>query len=209
MRKSAALFLVAASTVFAQYKSEPAGAPPSELAPAISQALQQQGTKIVAGNGTVVCEVWFRTALPSGGQSSDQNVTLGTIPQGALLGAIRFPAPGADRRGQAIKSGVYTLRYSLMPVNGDHQGAAPQRDFVALTPAGDDKDANATPSYDALMAMSRKASGTPHPAVLSIWGAGASDPLGFAKQGDSNDWALTVKVGDTPISIILVGKYEG
>jgi hypothetical protein len=209
MRKSAALFLVAATSLFAQYKSEPAGAPPSELAPAISQALQQQGTKIVAGNGTVVCEVWFRTALPSGGQSSDQNVTLGTIPQGALLGAIRFPAPGADRRGQAIKSGVYTLRYSLMPVNGDHQGAAPQRDFVALTPAGDDKDANATPSYDALMAMSRKASGTPHPAVLSIWGAGASDPLGFAKQGDSNDWALTVKVGDTPISIILVGKYEG
>jgi hypothetical protein len=209
MRKSAALFLVAASTVFAQYKSEPTGAPPSELAPAIGQALQQQGTKIVAGNGTVVCEVWFRSALPSGGQSSDQNVTLGAIPQGALIGAIRFPAAGADRRGQAIKAGVYTLRYSLMPVNGDHQGAAPQRDFVSLTPAGDDKDLNATPSFDALMAMSRKASGTPHPAVLSIWGAGASDPLGFAKQGDSNDWALTVKVGDTPISIILVGKYEG
>jgi hypothetical protein len=210
MYKSAALlFFVAASGLFGQYKSEPAGAPPSELAPAIGQALQQQGTKIVADNGTVVCEVWFRSALPSGGQSSDQNVTLGTIPQGALLGAIRFPAQGADRRGQAIKAGVYTLRYSLMPVNGDHQGAAPQRDFVSLTAAADDKDVSATPGFDALMAMSRKASGTPHPAVLSIWGAGASDPLGFAKQGDSNDWALTVKIGDTPVSIILVGKYEG
>jgi hypothetical protein len=210
MRKSAALlFFVVAGGLFAQYKTEPAGAPPSELAPAIGQSLQQQGTKIVADNGTVVCEVWFRSALPSGGQSSDQNVTLGMIPQGALLGAIRFPAQGADRRGQAIKAGVYTLRYSLMPVNGDHQGAAPQRDFVSLTPAADDKDVSATPGFDALMAMSRKASGTPHPAVLSIWGAGASDPLGFAKQGDSNDWALTVKIGDTPLSIILVGKYEG
>ncbi len=157
----------------------------------------------------MVCEIWFRGALPSGAQSSDQNITLGAIPQGALLGAIRFPAKAADRRGQTIKPGVYTLRYSLIPVNGDHQGAAPQRDFVLLTPAGDDKDASATPAFEALVAMSRKASGTPHPAVLSIWAAGASDPLGFSKQGDSNDWALTVKIGDTPISIILVGKVEG
>jgi hypothetical protein len=210
MRKSAALlYFVAASAVLAQYKSAATEAPPSELAPAISQALQQQGTKIVAGDGKVVCEVWFRSVLPTGGQSSDQNITLGAIPQGTLLGAIRFPVPGADRRGQAIKAGVYTLRYSLIPVNGDHQGAAPQRDFALLTPAGDDKDANAAPSFEALVAMSRKASGTPHPAVLSIWAAGASDPLGLAKQGDSNDWALTVKIGNTSISIILVGKVEG
>jgi len=209
MRKPALVFLMAAGSLLAQYKTDSAGAPPSELAPAISQALQQQGTKILSGGGTVVCEVWFVTKLPSGSSASDQNVTLGAVPQGALLGAIRFPGQGADRRGQVIKPGVYTLRYSLIPVNGDHQGAAPQRDFVLMTPAAEDKDANATPNFDALVAMSRKASGTPHPAVLSIWGAGASDPLGFAKQGDSNDWALTVKIGDTPVSIILVGKYEG
>ena len=208
MRKSALVFLMAATGLLAQYKSEPAGAPPSELSPAISQVLQQQGTKILSGSGAVVCEVWFSTKMPSGPAVNDQNITL-TVPQGALLGAIRFTGPGADRRGQAIKPGVYTLRYSLIPVNGDHQGASPQRDFVALVPAADDKDPNATPAFDALMAMSRKASGTPHPAVLSIWGAGASDPAGFAKQGDSNDWALTTKIGDTPVSIILVGKFEG
>jgi len=209
MRKPALVFLIAASSLLAQYKTDSAGAPPADLAPAISQALQQQGTKILSGSGTVVCEVWFVAKLPSGASSTDQNVTLGTVPQGALLGAIRFTSQGADRRGQVIKPGVYTLRYGLIPVNGDHQGAAPQRDFAVMTPASDDKDASATPSFDALMAMSRKASGTPHPAVLSIWGASASDPLGFTKQGDSNDWALTVKVGDTPVSIILVGKYEG
>jgi len=209
MCKPAVVFLMAASSLLAQYKTDSAGAPPSELAQGISQTLQQQGAKILSGSGTVVCEVWFVAKMPSGASSTDQNITLGTVPQGALLGAIRFPGQGADRRGQAIKPGVYTLRYSLIPVNGDHQGAAPQRDFVLLTPAGDDKDASATPNYDALVAMSRKASGTPHPAVLSIWGAGASDPLGFTKQGDSNDWALTIKIGDTPVSIILVGKYEG
>jgi len=210
MRKLHLCFLLtvlAAGTVFAQYKSEPAGAPPAELAPAISQALEQQGTKIVGSSGAF-CEVWFRTSLPSGAKSSEESVTLPTIPQGTLLGAIRFPTQGADRRGQPIKPGVYTLRYSLQPLNGDHLGVSPQRDFLVLVPAGDDKDLNAAPNFDALMAMSRKASGTPHPAVLSMWGAGASDAAGFAKQGE-NDWVLTRKIGDTLISMILVGKVEG
>jgi hypothetical protein len=198
---------LATSAAFAQYKSEAAGAPPAELAPAISQALEQQGTKILGSNG-VFCEVWLRTSLPSGAKSSEESVTLPTIPHGTLLGAIRFPTQGADRRGQAIKPGVYTLRYSLQPLNGDHLGVSPQRDFLVLVPAGDDKDLNAAPNFDALMAMSRKASGTPHPAVLSMWGAGASDAAGFAKQGE-NDWVLTRKIGDTPISVILVGKVEG
>ena len=210
MRKLHLCFLLtvlAAGTVFAQYKSEPAGAPPAELAPAISQALEQQGTKIVGSNGAF-CEVWFRTSLPSGAKSSEESVTLPTIPHGTLLGAIRFPTQGADRRGQPIKPGVYTLRYSLQPLNGDHLGVSPQRDFLVMVPAGDDKDLNAAPNFDALMAMSRKASGTPHPAVLSMWGAGASDAAGFAKQGE-NDWVLTRKIGDTLISMILVGKVEG
>src|SRR5260370_5111627 len=206
MHKLALSLLMVASAAVAQYKSEPAGAPPADLAPAISQALQQEGTKITAGHGAVFCEVWFRTALPSGPKPADQTVTL-SVPQGALVGVIRFPSQGADRRGQTIKPGVYTLRYSLMPVSGDHQGAAPQRDFVLMTPAASDKDPSATPDFDALVAMSRKASGTPHAGVLSLWAAGASDPLGFAKQGE-NDWVLTLKIGDIPVSIILVGKAE-
>ena len=206
MHKLALSLLLVASAALAQYKSEPAGSPPAELAPAISQALQQQGTKIVASNGAVFCEVWFRMALPSGPKPTDQTVTL-SVPQGALVGVIRFPGQGADRRGQTIKPGVYTLRYSLIPVNGDHQGAAPQRDFVLLTPAAEDKDPSATPDFNALVTMSRKASGTPHPAALSLWAAAASDPLGFAKQGE-NDWVLTLKIGDISVSIILAGKAE-
>jgi hypothetical protein len=35
---------------------------------------------------------------------------------------------------------------------------------------------------------------------------GGSVP-GIAKEGD-HDWALAVKVGDTPIAVILIGKAE-
>ncbi len=190
------------AAAFGQYKAEPAGPPPSEVAPAISQALQKDGTKIT-NNGTAYCEIWFRTALPTGGKAPEEGQTLAGIPQGAVVGVIRFDGKGSDRRGQGIKAGVYTLRYSLIPVNGDHQGAAPQRDFLLMSPAATDTDLNATPAFDALVDQSKKASGTPHPAVLSCW-KGDGDTPGLNKQGDS-DWVLTTKIGSTNLSVILIG----
>jgi hypothetical protein len=187
---------------FGQYKAEPAGAPPAEAAPAIAAVLQKDGAKIT-NNGKAYCEIWFRTDKPPAAKSSEDGVSLPAIPMGALLGVIRFDGSGADRRGQSIKAGVYTLRYGVMPINGDHQGAAPQRDFLLMTPAAEDKDLNSMPNFDALVAMSRKASGTPHPAVLSFWKADSGAP-GFSKQGD-NDWVLQTKLGDTPIAVILIG----
>lgn len=189
-------------TAFGQYTADSAGSPPQELAPAIAQTLQKTGIKIANG-GAAYCEIWMRADRPSGPKTTEDNVTLPQIPMGALVGVIRFDGKGSDRRGQTIPAGVYTLRYGIMPINGDHQGAAPQRDFLLLAPAADDRDPNATPNFDALVAMSRKASRTPHPAVLSFWKADSDSP-GFAKQGDS-DWVLQTKLGDTPIAIILVG----
>lgn len=193
--------LLACATAFGQYKSEPAGAPPADVPAAISAALQKDGAKIT-NNGTAYCEIWLRSTKPSGGQAVE-GATLSGIPQGALLGVIRFDGKGQDRRGQNIKAGVYTMRYGLIPINGDHQGAAPQRDFLVLSPIANDTDLNATPTFDALVQASQKASGTPHPAVLSFWKADADAPTAISKQGD--DWVLQDKLGDTPVSIIVVG----
>jgi hypothetical protein len=176
------------------------------VASGIAQALDKSGFQISA-NGAAYCEIWLRVNLPSGAASKEQNVTLPNMPMGALLGVIRFDGNGSDRRGQSIKAGVYTLRYGIMPMNGSHQGAAPQRDFLLMTPANEDRDVNAAPNFDALVAMSRKASRTPHPAVLSLWKAAADSP-GFSQQGDS-DWVLQSKVGDTPIAIIVAGAAGG
>jgi hypothetical protein len=145
--------------------------------------------------------------LAGGPKSTDDAVTL-SIPQGTLLGVIRFAGPAQDRRGQSIKAGTYTLRYSQYPVNGDHQGVAPQRDFALMVPVAEDKDPKSTPGFDALVAMSTKASGTPHPAVLSISNSSSDKFPNFGKQGD-HDWTLDTKVGDVSISIILAGKVEG
>ena len=202
------VFLFAAifsAVSFGQYKAEPAGPPPSEVAPSIGAALQKDGTKIT-NNGKPYLEIWFLASNPPAGKP-DEGQTL-SVAQGALLGVIRFDSKGQDRRGQGIQPGVYTLRYSLIPVNGDHQGVAPQRDFAVLVRASDDTDPKATPAFDALVALSAKASGTPHPAVLSIWGSAADKFPNFSKQNE-HDWVLDLKVGDLPLSIILAGKVEG
>ena len=198
-------FALCSAAAFAQYKAEPAGAPPSDLAPAVVKALQTSGTKIT-NNGAPYCEIWFRADKPAGPKSTEDAVTLPNIPQGALLAVIRFNGKGSDRRGQAIKPGIYTLRYSLMPVNGDHQGAAPQRDFLLMVPAADDKDPSALPSFEALADMSKKAAGTNHPAVMSLWKAD-DGKTGFSQQGD--DWVLQTKLGDTAIALILIGVAAG
>ena len=128
-----------------EYKNGPAGAPPSDLAPAIVSALDPNGTKVSKSDGTAVMEVWFRKTAPSGPKSSGDSIALPSIPVGSFLGVVKLEAKGEDRRGQSLKPGVYSLRYVLMPNNGDHLGAAPQRDFAALIPAADDKDPNSTP----------------------------------------------------------------
>jgi hypothetical protein len=200
-------FLLAATAVFGQYKAQPVGAPPSDAAPAVLSTLNKSGTKIVADNGNAYVEIWLRSTMPTGPSSGESSVTLPTIPAGALLGVMRFSVKGTDRRGQNIVPGVYTLRYGNYPVNGNHQGVAPQRDFLLLVPAALDKSADPISDFNALLDLSRKASGTPHPAVFSFWKADADDKPGFEKQGEK-DWVLTTNLGDTKVSIILIGKAE-
>jgi hypothetical protein len=197
-----------AFTTFAQdYKLEPVAAAAPGLPAAYASAIQAQGFRVNGGSGAW-CEVWLAKTLPVGAKPDDAAISFG-IAQGTLIGVIRFPGKGADRRGQVIPAGVYTLRYSQFPVDGAHSGVAPQRDFALMTPIATDADPAAKPGFDDLVKMSGKASGTPHPAVLSMETppAGATAPS-LVKEGE-HDWTLTVKAGELTFSIIVVGKAEG
>ena len=196
------LSLTLAASAFGQYKAEPTGAPPSELNPAVAATLQKEGTKIVGPNGAVA-EIWFRSTAPQGSKTSETAVTFTNVPHGSLMGAIRFPTAGTDRRGQSIKPGVYTMRFSMFPQNGDHQGVEPQRDFLLLVPTAADADPAATYQFKPLTTMSMKASGTPHPAVFSIWKADSGFEPGLSQLGE--DWVLQTKVGDLPLAMIVIG----
>ena len=205
MSKTLFSLFLAAGAAFGKYTSAATGAPPAELNAGMTAMLQPSGTKILNVD-KVVCEIWFRSVAPNGPKSTEDSVTLPNIPQGALIGAIRFPTKGSDRRGNPIAAGVYTLRYSIFPQNGDHQGVAPQRDFLLYSKVADDQDANATPNFKDLVTMSEKATGAPHPGVFSFWKADGNP--GLEKEGE-NDWILRTKLGDIPVAMIVIGKVEG
>src|SRR5947209_7475467 len=180
--------LTLASIAAAQeYKLEPLSTPAPGLPAAYNSVIQSQGYRVTGPSGPW-CEVWFRQSIPTGPKPSDDAVAF-PIAQGTLLGILRFPGQAADRRGQVIKAGVYTMRYSNFPVDGAHQGVAPQRDFALLTPVAEDSDPAAMPDFRTLVQMSLKASGTPHPAVFSLETPAASTFPALAKEGEK-DWAL-------------------
>lgn len=201
------VFLLTSALVFGQWKGEPVSAGPADLPATLAGAVQKDGVKVMGADGKVFCEVWLRsTPLPTTAAPED-SATL-AAPHGTFMGIIHFPNKGSDRRGQPVNAGTYTMRLSFFPQNGDHQGVAPQRDFLLLSPIATDTDPAATPSFEALTAASKKVSGTPHPSVFSMWKVDNDFKAGFDKMGES-DWVLQGKIGDTPIAIILIGRAEG
>jgi len=204
LRVVVSALLLAAAAAAADYRTEPAGPPPPEAA-ALAPALQADGIKVVKPDGGALCSFWFAREVGKEGEP-EQNATWG-LAHGTFLGVVRVESRWSDRRGQPIRPGVYTLRLSFFPMNGDHQGVAPQRDFAILSPADIDKDAAARPSFDQLMEMSRKASRTPHPLVLSLWKESSAAGTGITAEGES-DQVLRTMIGGAPVALIVYGRSD-
>jgi hypothetical protein len=204
--KKTLLFLACAFFACAQdYKLEPVTAVPDGLPAAYSSLIATQGFRVNGPKGAW-CEVWFRKSIPTVTKPSDPAIVF-PFAQGTLLGVIRFPGKGADRRGQTFKAGLYTMRYSNYPVDGAHQGVAPQRDFALLTPIANDTDPNAMPGFDKLVTASRT-TGTAHPCVFSLEPPPGSDFPAVVKDGDT-DWVLEVKTSGQSIGLIVAGTVGG
>jgi hypothetical protein len=188
-----ALAGVLAATASAQYKLEASSAPvPQDLSASMRGDFEGTAMQVTGASGPF-CEIWLRKSIPAAPTpDTSLGVNFGQIPQGALVGAIKFDAQGADYRNQPIKPGVYTLRFMLEPVNGDHQGVSPYRDFLLAVPAALDTS-DATISTDDLLKLSRKASGTGHPSVWSLVpadNAPATLPAIAHQQEDTDLWIV-------------------
>ncbi len=163
------LYFCVAESVSAQaYKAEVLSeAPPTELSGSVREALSPTVIR-VSGPGGVICDIWLRKAVPG---KANVLQSLGAVyPQlaeGTLVAVIRFPNAAKDYRKQPIKAGVYTLRYLLLPEDGNHMGVAAQRDFVLASPAESDGDSTTT-SIEQTIALSRKSTGSKHPSVWSL-----------------------------------------
>lgn len=195
----------------AQFTVESAGPCAAEgLSGSVKAALQAEGYRVKDSSGGVFVEAWLSKAIPADESAERRRGSdFPFLAPQTLVGVIRYVRDGADFRGQPIQPGVYTMRYNVHPEDGDHQGVAPRRDFVLLTPVTVDQDAGAKLTFEAMVAMSRKASGTNHPSVLFLEApeSGAKFP-GVHHNSDNHD-VLQLKSGKVELGIVVVGKSEG
>ena len=204
----------------ADYRVETAETLTSDHVPAsVREALQPKGVRLLEGD-TLLFELWLSAAVPvksSGGGAGD--VLYGALPRGAWVGVLHFPRQGADFRGQPIRPGYYSLRYGHVLQDGNHMGVSVYRDFVLLASAAADTEIERALGMDEIFELSRKASGTGHPAILSLSvpAAGKSAEQPGLVQDDMGHWVVQTgskaksdsgDAAEFPFSIVLVGQAE-
>jgi hypothetical protein len=187
-----------------EYKIEPLkDAPPATLSAAVRATLAPEGYKVLDGQGKVLAEVWLRKLVPASEKPGGfkGQIQFPFLAEGALLGALRYPGEGHDYRDQTIPKGVYTLRYGLQPVNGDHLGVSPYRDYALLLPAAKDA-APADVAKKPLEERSAEAAGTSHPATLMLLTApaGADKVPSMNHDTEKDTWGAVV-----PLSLGVKG----
>lgn len=207
------VFLTAPLAAAQGYQAETVElAPPEELAAEVRQELSSKAVRVTGPEGPL-CEIWLRAAVPTKAAGAAFGVIYGQVAEGTLVGAVRFLAEHGDYRRQRITPGVYTLRYALHPVDGNHLGVSPQRDFLLLLPAGRDT-ALASLDTAALNDLSARAAGTTHPSVWSLLPAEEGEPPAISHHSGEDHWVLTLRLtiqveGGTeqplPLSLVIAG----
>lgn len=200
-----------------QYTLEPlAEAAPAGLADEVRSTLAERGYRVLK-DGQPFLDVWLRKDAPARSEPGDPKGTVlfPFLSEGELLGAARYHEEGYDYRDQAIVPEVYTLRYGLQPVNGDHLGVSPFRDYALLVQAEEDR-MPADLDEKELERQSAQAAGTNHPAVLMLVRPPAEVKAPAISRDEAKDlWGavlpLSVKAGDAseprtvPVQLVVVG----
>jgi hypothetical protein len=191
----------------AAQKAEPVGKP--DVPDAIATAVQDHGQRVLDRDGTPLVSLWVAKQVKTS-KKDVEGANYPTLDTSSFLGVIRFEQDGKDFRGQTIPKGTYTLRYDLLPNDGNHMGVAPNRDFLLLLSLMTDSDPSATFTEKQLMRASSKVAGGAHPTVLSL----VADE-GKARTATTNEqgflvihFTVSTVDGDLPAALVVKGMAQ-
>ena len=151
--------------------------PSADLPQSIADSVDPSGVHVFTydnGLETPICEIfWAKTVVAEDSPAKAGKALYSNLKEGALVGVIRFLAESKDDyredfHDQKLSPGFYTMRYVAMR-------EADKNDFVLLSPAKVDRDPERVLASDELLRLSRQASGTDQPAVLSLVGVEKSN----------------------------------
>lgn len=188
---------------------------PAAVAEPLESILNPAGVRVLNGQGNTWCEIWVRREIADSGQPASPEAVYPGFHSGVLIGLMRFPESGTDFRGLPVGKGTYTMRYGVIPQDGNHVGAAPIVDFVLLIPLSEDTRApDAHLTSEELVELSKKASGTHHPTVINLAFPPDSVERPLLEKDDSDHWILSLPLGQEsggqlPLSVIVHGQAAG
>ena len=220
-----ALFLLLLAVSFPAFANSPLAALPdsgkvetigpftdANASDALKKALEPKGYRVMLGDGAVLCEIWLRKGI-TGGKNDAQGAAYTWLTDSALVAVITFPKSTTDYRRQPLKAGSYTLRYAVHPIDGNHIGISPIRDFLLLVPVADDQNPDAKYSFEDLAKMSKKTSGTNHPAPMSLVTPEGINAWPSVIEDENGHLVFAAKVktspgAESPIAFVIKGVVE-
>jgi len=177
----------------------------------LKKALDGKGWRVTLAAGAY-CDIWLRASIPSG-KTDATGAVYTWIGDSALIGVITFAGATTDFRGQSLKAGSYTMRYSIHPTDGNHMGISPIRDFLVLLPVAMDPNPDAQFKFEELTKMSTKVSGTTHPGILSLIQLASAPAAPKLDTDEYNHIAFSAAIKNQsgtamPISFVVKGHAE-
>jgi len=184
----------------------------SAVPEAVRKVLESEGYRLTLDESAPSCELWIRKSVPAQAKKDAEGVAYPQLAESTMVGVAYFPQAAADFRGHRIPAGYYTLRYELMPNDGNHLGAAPNRDFLLLVPAASDADPSATFKFQDLVTMSAATAGTKHPSPLSLASADSGTSATVSKD-DQDHWIFSASMklasGEgLPFALVVKGTAQ-
>jgi len=207
-RTSFFLLLAVVTAFAAEPKVEKISRPKDSSIPdTVWQVLDSDGYRVVLDDGPL-CEIWLRKSVPIATARGNEEALFPQLAPSTLVGAIDFLKGSTDYKGDPIKPGFYTLRYELLPADGNHLGVAPNPDFVLILPPSSDSDPNAPLKFQELVSLSRKATGASHPGPLNFVQPGKALP--GISQDDQDHWIFSANLSlssgnQLPIGLVVKG----
>ena len=179
---------------------------------AVRQVLEPKGYRIFLDGTSIAAEIWLRKDMPAQPKKESADVIYDRVPESTLVGVLRWPQASTDYRGQPVPAGFYTLRYELIPNDGNHLGVAPSRDFLLMIPVNADPDPGKVFKPLEVIAMSRQASHTKHPAPLSmLQPEGGTAPAIAKDDQDHYIFSAGIKLAsgeDMPFALVVKGTAQ-
>jgi hypothetical protein len=187
--------------------------PPAVFDASIKSLLQAKAVQIVQ-DGMPVYEFWFRAELPLKSKPTPGTTALKSLAETTLLGVVSVATSERDYRDDELFAGLYTVRFSLQPQDGNHLGTADYPYFAVLTPAKLDRTLDGIPNYKALVKASAKESSTDHPFIMSLRPVNADEGdyprlTEPAPDHKAIRLKLAAKAGEMPASVLFDLVVEG